>query len=77
MSKTLTSESPAQVTTVPSLECGINFTENMLAEWPVSTPVFSVNGLADSAGIYCHMLRYVSSDPDASSRPLEDQLLKY
>jgi hypothetical protein len=40
-SKTRTSESPAQVTTVRSLEWGMNLTEKMFAWCPVLTLVFS------------------------------------
>ena len=42
-SKTLTSASPAHVTSVRSFEWGINFTENIFAEWPVDTVVVRAN----------------------------------
>lgn len=49
-SKTLTSESPAQVTRVRSFECGINLTEKMFALWPVDTVVVRANGEVDDSG---------------------------
>ena len=50
MSKMRTSESPAQVTSVRSPECGMNLTEKMLAEWPVEMDVLSAKGAVDDSG---------------------------
>jgi len=50
MSKTLTSASPAQVTSVRSSEWGMNFTEKIFAVWPVETVVVRANGEVDESG---------------------------
>ena len=50
MSKTLTSASPAHVTSVRSAECGMNLTENMLAVWPVETAAVRAKGVVDDSG---------------------------
>ena len=47
MSKTLTSASPAAVTKVRSLDCGMNLTQKILAMWPVATVVVRENGEVD------------------------------
>ena len=49
-SKTRTWQSPAHVTSVLSLEPGINLTENMFSVWPVKTVVFSANCAAEDSG---------------------------
>ena len=74
ISKTRTSASPAAVMRVRSLECGINFTENMLAVWPVATVVVRANGATDESGWYVWILRCRSSLPEARSLPDVDQL---
>ena len=50
ISKTLTSASPAHVTSVRSFECGINLTEKILALWPVATVVVRENGKLEDSG---------------------------
>lgn len=50
ISKTLTSASPAHVTSVRSFEWGINLTENILAVWPVATVVVRENGKLEDSG---------------------------
>lgn len=52
ISKTRTSQSPAQVTSVASFECGINLTENMFAVWPVATVVEKANLEVEYSGWY-------------------------
>ena len=74
ISKTRTSASPAAVTRVRSLECGMNLTENMLAVWPVATVVVRANGATVESGWYVWILRCWSSLPEASSLPDVDQL---
>lgn len=76
MSKTLTSASPAQVMSVLSSECGMNFTENIFAECPVETVVERTKGEADDSGWYVWMLRCWSSEPEARKRPDRDQLMR-
>lgn len=36
--------------------------------------MFNVKGFAELDGLYCQMLIWVSSEPDASRLPLSDQL---
>lgn len=74
ISKTRTSASPAAVTSVWSLEWGMNLTENMLARWPVATVVVRAKGATDESGWYVWILRCWSSLPEARSLPDVDQL---
>ena len=74
ISNTRTSKSPAAVTRVRSLECGMNFTEKIFAVWPVATVVVREKGVVDDPGWYVCILRCWSSLPDASKRPDVDQL---
>lgn len=50
ISKTRTCESPAQVTSVRSLECGMNLTEKIFAMCPVAMVVFRENGAVEESG---------------------------
>ena len=50
MSNTLTSASPAAVTSVLSFEYGMNLTENMFAECPVTIVVVRVKGEVEESG---------------------------
>lgn len=52
ISNTRTSQSPAQVTSVASFECGMNLTENIFALWPVATVVENANRDANDSGSY-------------------------
>lgn len=49
-SKTRTWQSPAHVTSVLSLEPGINLTENIFSVWPVKTVVLSANCATKDSG---------------------------
>lgn len=73
-SKTRTWQSPAQVTSVLSLEPGINLTENIFSVWPVKTVVLSANRATEDSGWYECILICRSSLPEARSLPDEDQL---
>lgn len=52
ISNTRTSQSPAQVTSVASFECGMNLTENMFAVCPVATVVEKANCDVEDSGWY-------------------------
>ena len=55
----------------------MNLVEKMFSLWPVDMDVVNEKGAVEESGWWAWMLRYLSSEPEASSRPERDQLVMH